>query len=70
MLSMGLTRNFQGKKKKKKGGAFSKSEGGGRKIFTIKILHQAPLTSVCERSLSRIFLKYILTNIAQCSVLY
>ena len=50
-FSMGLTRNFHGKK----GGAlkfFFRSEGGPRKIFAINIFCiRPPLTSVCEWSL-------------------
>ena len=55
---MGLTRNFHGKKKqekKKRGGGlkFLRSKGGPRNFFGIIIvLHQATLTSVCERFLS------------------
>ena len=56
---MGLTRNFHGKKGGP--GIFLRSEGGPRTIFAISIfLHQAPLTSVCERSLSVIYVLRIL----------
>ena len=49
-FSMGLTRNFHGKKGALK--FFLRSESGPRKIFAINIFCiRPPLTSVCERSL-------------------
>ena len=53
-FSTALTRNFHGKKGGPDFFSFAVWRGGGAKNFRDKyFLHQPPLTSVCERSLSR-----------------